>query len=32
MINEPQTIFGKWARKLKADQILQELNLLSSKS
>ncbi|WP_326519329.1 hypothetical protein [Acinetobacter sp. CAAS 2-6] len=26
-ISEPQTIFGKWARQLKADQILEELNL-----
>ena len=32
MIAEPQTNFGKLARKLKADQILQELNLISSRS
>lgn len=28
-ITEPQTNFGKFARKLKANQILEELNLLS---
>ncbi|WP_104469937.1 hypothetical protein [Acinetobacter indicus] len=30
--NEPQTIFGKLARKLKIDQIMVELNSLSSRS
>ena len=30
--NEPQTILGKLARKLKTDQIMVELNLLSSRS
>lgn len=30
--NEPQTIFGKLAKKLKTDQIMAELNSLSSRS